>query len=83
MACGILVPQPGMEAAPPALEAQRLNHWTAREVPDRVLGEVEKDSFIALPGKAIHTGRLPQKTMCPNPGGFDVGFMTMVQRWGL
>ena len=33
MACGILVPQPGFEPAPPALEAQSLNHWTAREVP--------------------------------------------------
>ena len=32
MVCGILVTQPGMEPVPPALEAQRLNHWTAREV---------------------------------------------------
>ena len=32
-ACGILVPQPGIEPVPPALEAQSLNHWTAREVP--------------------------------------------------
>ena len=31
-ACGILVPQPGIEPAPPAVEAQSLNHWTAREV---------------------------------------------------
>ena len=27
-ACGILVPQTGIEPAPPALEAQSLNHWT-------------------------------------------------------
>ena len=33
MACGILVPRPGMEPMPPALEAQGFNHWTAREVP--------------------------------------------------
>ena len=33
MACGILVPRPGIEPAPPALEAQSLNHWTAREAP--------------------------------------------------
>ena len=26
---------------------------------DRVLGEVEKDSFIALPGKGGHRGLLP------------------------
>ena len=32
MACGILVPQQGMEPEPPAMEAQSLNHWTAREV---------------------------------------------------
>ena len=36
MACGILVPQPGIEPMPPALEAQSFNHWTAREVPGNV-----------------------------------------------
>ena len=41
---------------------------------DRVLGEVEKDSFIALPGKGEHTGLLSRKTMCPDPRGFDGGF---------
>ena len=30
---GILVPRPGIEPAPPALEARSLNHWTTREVP--------------------------------------------------
>ena len=29
---GILVPQPGIEPEPPALEVRSLNHWTAREV---------------------------------------------------
>ena len=32
-AFGILVPQPGMESVPPTVEAQSLNHWTAREFP--------------------------------------------------
>ena len=32
-ACRILVPQPGRESMPTAVEAQRLNHWTSREVP--------------------------------------------------
>ena len=32
-ACGILVPQPGIEPTLPALEARSPNHWTAREVP--------------------------------------------------
>ena len=33
VACGILVPQPGIKPTPPALEMQSLNHWTNREVP--------------------------------------------------
>ena len=33
MACRILVPQPGIEPAPLALEAQGLEHWTTKEVP--------------------------------------------------
>ena len=28
-----LVPQPGIETRPPALEAWSLTHWTTREVP--------------------------------------------------
>ena len=31
-ACGISVPQAGIELVPPVVEAQILNHWTAREV---------------------------------------------------
>ena len=31
--CGILVPWPGIELTPPALEAWSLNHLTVREVP--------------------------------------------------
>ena len=34
MACGILVPQPGMESLPPIVETQSLNYWTPREVPN-------------------------------------------------
>ena len=33
MACGILVPQPGIKPGPTAGEAQSLNHYTTREVP--------------------------------------------------
>ena len=32
MACGILVPQPGIEPMPPASEVCSLNHWIATEV---------------------------------------------------
>ena len=31
MAYGILVPRPGIETCAPAIEAQSLNHWMARE----------------------------------------------------
>ena len=27
--------QPGIETVPPTFEVQRLNHWTAKEVPHR------------------------------------------------
>ena len=33
IACGILVPQPGIEPEPLALEVPSLNPWTARKVP--------------------------------------------------
>ena len=32
-ACGILIPQPGIEPMPPALEVQSFNHWTSKETP--------------------------------------------------
>ena len=32
-ACSILVPQPGIEPEPPAVEAWCPNHWTTREFP--------------------------------------------------
>ena len=34
MAFGILVPRSGIKPVPPALEAQNLNCWTTREVPN-------------------------------------------------
>ena len=33
LACGILVPWPGIEPMPPALAAWSLNHWSTREFP--------------------------------------------------
>ena len=35
MVCGILVPEPGIQPAPPALERQGLSYWTTKEVPSR------------------------------------------------
>ena len=42
---------------------------------DRVLGKVEKNSFIALAGKREIVGFCPSKTACPNPGGLDEKFL--------
>ena len=33
MACGVLVPQPGIKPTPPAVEVWSPNHWTTRQVP--------------------------------------------------
>ena len=41
-ACWLLVPQPGIEPVPPAVEARCLNHWTAREVPHLQKNSVQK-----------------------------------------
>ena len=50
---------------------------------DRVLGDVEKNSFIPLPGKGGHSRLLPSKTTCPKPGGFDEEFYSSSSRVGL
>ena len=40
MACGILVPGPGIEPMPPAIEEQSPNHWAIREVPQSLIWEL-------------------------------------------
>ena len=42
-------------------EIQHLYTGTELNLGDRVLGEVEKDNFIALPGKGGHSGLMPSK----------------------
>ena len=49
-------------------------------VPNWVLGEVEKNSFIAVPGKA---GLCPSKTVYPNPRRFHEGFYSSGSRVGV
>ena len=64
---GILVPQPGIEPTPPAVEAQSLNHWTTREVPVIQLLKIHdpRASLVAqwlrtcLPMQAGDTGSRP------------------------
>ena len=41
---------------------------TGLNLGDRVLGEVEKKSFIALPGKGGHSGLMPSKLCTPGGG---------------
>ena len=52
VACGILVPRPGIEPASPALEAQSLNPLTAREVPSAFF-IVQLSHPYMTPGKTI------------------------------
>ena len=50
---------------------------------DRVLGEVEKISFIALPGKGGHRRLIPFKTCVSIQGGFGEEFHSNCSRVGL
>ena len=62
-ACGILVSQQGIELVPPAAEAQSLNHWVIREIPN-ILYEVFHDLHISLLSSLL----ISQKTglCCPS-----------------
>ena len=69
------------------LKTQPLCTSAKSNLRDRVLGEVEKNSFIALPGKGGHSKLLPLNTVCPNPEEFGKiwgiwSFIAMVQWWG-
>ena len=49
---------------------------------ERVLDEVEKNSFIVLPGKAGHSSLLPFKKLCdPTQESLVRSFIAMFQRW--
>ena len=61
---GVLVPQPGMEPVPPAVEAWRPNHWTAREVPP--LYYFSLTHYCLLPGLLLYLPNL-SPSFCPYP----------------
>ena len=65
------------------LKTQHLCTSAKSNLRDRVLGEVEKNGFIALPGKGGHSGFMPLKTVCPSPGGFGEEFCSNGSRAGL
>ena len=56
-ACGIIVPQPGIEPVPPAVEVQSPNHWTSREVPKNIFFKYfrKKDVVLICASKMILT----------------------------
>ena len=56
MQCSNLVPQPGIESMPPAVEAWSPNHWTAREVPTSWSLKVLKLYFPSIKG-FLHTSK--------------------------
>ena len=62
-------------------ESQLLYTPGPNQILKTVLGEIEKDSFITLPGKGGHSGLLPQKkTLCPHLETIVRSFIVMVQR---
>ena len=73
VACGILpgIPWPGIEPAPPTVEAQSLNHWTTREVPVAFLLEHISEFLASLISiLSLHVRASINKNMllgCPCP----------------
>ena len=65
------------------LKTQPLCIGVESNLRDRVLGEVEKNSFIGLPGKERHSRLLLSKIMCSNLGGFGEEFYSNHSRVGL
>ena len=63
------------------LKTQSLCPGTELNLGDGVLGEVEKNSFTALPDKEEHSGFLSSKTVCPNLGGFGEEFYSNGSGW--
>ena len=64
MACGILVPQPGIEPMPSAMETQSPNHWTAREFVRSIQNKIGLDGKASAcnvgdPGSIPGLGRSP------------------------
>ena len=52
MACGILVPGPGIEPTAPALAVQSLNHWSTRDIPHILMFEMCRQHSL-LPGAVL------------------------------
>ena len=64
-------------------KTQPLYTHTEWNIEDRVWGKVEKNSFIALPGKGGHSALIPLKTVSPSLEGFCEEFYSNGSREGL
>ena len=64
-------------------KAQPLCAGTELSLGDRALGEGEKNSFIALPGKGGHSGLVPLKTHVSLLGGSGKEFCSNRSKVGL
>ena len=53
-ACGIFVPQLGVEPAPLAVKTQSPNHWTSREFPETPYPLSSHTSFLHPPALAVY-----------------------------
>ena len=59
MACGILVPSPGMEPASPAVDVWSLNHWASREIPHVPFNSGLLESYCPSPRELLSLWKLP------------------------
>ena len=64
------------------LKTQPLCTGAKSNLGDRALGEVEKNSFIDLPGKGGYSRLMPSKLCVPTQEDLVRSFTAMVQGWG-
>ena len=76
MACGILVPSPGIELVPPALEVCSLNHWSTRKVPPKYIF-IHEFLNILLQAMGFPGGSEDKESIC-NAG--DLGLIPVTGR---
>lgn len=57
------------------LETQPLCTGAKPNLRGRTWGEIEKNSFIALPGEEKNAAGGDPEKLCPTPGGFGEGFI--------
>ena len=73
VAFGILVPWPGTEPVPPAVEAQSPNHWTASNHCQWLLEENLKQNVFAGEKQAESSKWIPKPFLVPWSGSWRAG----------